>query len=242
MKRVSLGSALAASVAAVGVLNALAAISMPVAERRVPVLLIAAWLGLLSLHAATYALGIRIRDRLGLRTYAVAQGATLFAIALARVPAPLTILLYLAAIAELITLAKPPWNTVRITLGAVAVLVVASLITSGLYRATTDGLILAATGLVVHAVAGLLGRRAADEPGPAPVAGANGAPALSAREAEVLRELVRGARNSDIAATLRISERTVKAHLGQIYQKLGVTSRTAAVATAMQLDQRHGQS
>jgi DNA-binding CsgD family transcriptional regulator len=62
----------------------------------------------------------------------------------------------------------------------------------------------------------------------------NGA-ALSAREVEVLRELVSGARNADISATLRISERTVKAHLGSIYQKLGVASRSAAVAAAVRL-------
>jgi len=50
----------------------------------------------------------------------------------------------------------------------------------------------------------------------------------------VLRELVSGARSSDIATKLGISERTVKSHLGSIYQKLGVESRSAAVATAVQ--------
>jgi len=62
----------------------------------------------------------------------------------------------------------------------------------------------------------------------------NGA-ALSAREVEVLRELVSGARSKDISAKLGISERTVKAHLGSIYQKLGVASRAAAVAAAVRL-------
>lgn len=92
-------------------------------------------------------------------------------------------------------------------------------------------MILATAALIAHALAALL-RRPAAEP-PPPRAPANGPAALSAREADVLRELVHGARNSDIAAKLGISERTVKAHLGSIYQKLGVTSRTAAVAAAM---------
>jgi len=50
----------------------------------------------------------------------------------------------------------------------------------------------------------------------------------------VLRELVAGARNAEIAARLGISERTVKAHLASIYLKLGVETRAAAVAAAMQ--------
>lgn len=49
----------------------------------------------------------------------------------------------------------------------------------------------------------------------------------------MLRELVNGGSNSDIAAALGISERTVKAHLGSVYQKLGVESRSAAVAAAL---------
>jgi NarL family two-component system response regulator YdfI len=57
---------------------------------------------------------------------------------------------------------------------------------------------------------------------------------LTAREREVLQALTHGARTSEIAAQLDISERTVKAHLANIYQKLGVESRTAAVAVALQ--------
>jgi len=36
----------------------------------------------------------------------------------------------------------------------------------------------------------------------------------------------------EIAFALGISERTIKAHLGSIYQKLGVDSRAAAIVTA----------
>jgi len=57
-------------------------------------------------------------------------------------------------------------------------------------------------------------------------------PALTERELEVLRLAGRGERSKEIAVRLGISERTVKAHLGNIYNKLGVDSRAAAVAVA----------
>lgn len=233
MNRLKLSRALATVVVAVAVLNTLSALSMPVPERKAPLLVVVAWLVLLLLHAAVYEFGGRIRSRFDLGVYAGAQAAILFGIALARPPAPLTIVLYMAAVAELVTLAGSAWGTVRITIGAVVLLVLASLITADLYRATTDGLVLAATGLVAHAIAGLLHRRFMDAPRMVPVVGGTGAPALSAREADVLVALVQGARNSEIAGRLGISERTVKAHLGSIYQKLGVTSRSAAVSAAV---------
>jgi DNA-binding CsgD family transcriptional regulator len=235
-KVVGLGQVLAVGVATVAVLNAASALTMPVPERKVAVGVVAAWLVLLLLHAAAYQWGDRIRARLGLAAYAGVQAALLFAIALSRPPAPLKVALFMAGIAELVTLAGSKWGpkgTIWITTGAVGVLVLASLVTADLYRATTDGLILAVTGLVAHAIAGLLHRSTAPRAAPVPVLSTNAAAQLSARETEVLRELVNGARNSDIAATLGISERTVKAHLGSIYQKLGVESRSAAVAAAI---------
>lgn len=57
-------------------------------------------------------------------------------------------------------------------------------------------------------------------------------PSLSTREIEVLRLVADGATNSDIGSRLHISDATVKSHLVHIYTKLGVSSRTAAVATA----------
>jgi NarL family two-component system response regulator YdfI len=57
---------------------------------------------------------------------------------------------------------------------------------------------------------------------------------LTERELEVLEGAADGERNKEIAARLGISERTVKAHLTSIYNKLGVDSRASAVAVAMQ--------
>jgi DNA-binding NarL/FixJ family response regulator len=57
--------------------------------------------------------------------------------------------------------------------------------------------------------------------------------ALSERELEVLKLVVDGLRNKEIADVLGIAERTVKFHTGIIFQKLGVTSRTEAAAAAL---------
>ena len=57
---------------------------------------------------------------------------------------------------------------------------------------------------------------------------------LTDREREVLEAVARGERSKEIAARLHITERTVKAHLTSIYNKLGVDSRAAAVAEAIQ--------
>jgi NarL family two-component system response regulator YdfI len=57
---------------------------------------------------------------------------------------------------------------------------------------------------------------------------------LTDRELEVLKSVARGERSKEIANQLGISERTVKAHLANIYEKLGVDSRAAAIAVAAQ--------
>ncbi len=56
--------------------------------------------------------------------------------------------------------------------------------------------------------------------------------ALSPRQLEVLRLVAAGHSNSEIARKLFIGERTVKRELSEIFQKLGVDSRTKAVAYA----------
>jgi NarL family two-component system response regulator YdfI len=55
---------------------------------------------------------------------------------------------------------------------------------------------------------------------------------LTGRELEVLRAVAQGERSKEIALRLGISERTVKAHLASIYNRLGVDSRAAAIAVA----------
>jgi DNA-binding NarL/FixJ family response regulator len=57
---------------------------------------------------------------------------------------------------------------------------------------------------------------------------------LTEREREVLDLLARGYRNKEIAEKLIISERTVKFHVGIIFQKLGVSNRAEAVSKAIQ--------
>jgi NarL family two-component system response regulator YdfI len=59
-------------------------------------------------------------------------------------------------------------------------------------------------------------------------------PPLSERELEVLHAVADGLRSKEIAVKLGITERTVKAHLASVYNKLGVDSRAAAIAIAAQ--------
>lgn len=56
---------------------------------------------------------------------------------------------------------------------------------------------------------------------------------LTQRESEILSFVVAGLSNRGIAGKLVIGDETVKSHLRSIYRKLGVSDRTAAVATAL---------
>jgi DNA-binding CsgD family transcriptional regulator len=76
-----------------------------------------------------------------------------------------------------------------------------------------------------------------DGNGPRPAVTASPLPCdeLTAGELRVLQMLVSGATNREIAAHARISENTVKFHLKNVYGKLGVSSRAAAVFMASRL-------
>ena len=58
---------------------------------------------------------------------------------------------------------------------------------------------------------------------------------LTERELEVLRLLAAGRSNAEMAAELFVEQSTVKTHLIHLYRKLGVHSRTQAVARARAL-------
>jgi DNA-binding CsgD family transcriptional regulator len=256
MAAITLGRTLGASVALVAVLNTLSALSLPVLSRRPATIIVVVWLILLSTHAALYWSGSRIRARFRLPVYVAAQALTLFGLIVSGAPVPVALGLLMTFTAEAVLLGGARWGTIPITAGAIALYVAAALVSSNLYRAATAGLALAVTGALAHGLAALLRQPVAPmgDPGPAPSSPATtpapspamAAPAssaavatpapsqLSAREIEVLKELVRGSKNSDIAAALGISERTVKAHLANIYQKLGVESRSGAAAAAVQ--------
>lgn len=58
-------------------------------------------------------------------------------------------------------------------------------------------------------------------------------PTLTQREVRVLQLVLEGLRNKEIAASLSISEETVEVHLKNIFSKLGVHDRTAAIYVAL---------
>jgi len=71
------------------------------------------------------------------------------------------------------------------------------------------------------------------EAGAAPARDENG---LTERELEIVRLVASGFKNKEVGNTLTISERTVKTHLTNIFQKLGVRDRVGLVMYAL----RHG--
>jgi DNA-binding NarL/FixJ family response regulator len=65
-------------------------------------------------------------------------------------------------------------------------------------------------------------------------------PILSAREKQILRLVIDGLANKEIAAQLWVAESTVKCHLSAVFQKLGVRSRAEAATVALSDANRAG--
>jgi DNA-binding CsgD family transcriptional regulator len=237
MRPQKLDRALALGIFVVAIFNTIAALSLPVAERKPGIGSVSIWLVLLLAHAASYWIGSAVRGRLGLAAYVAIQAAIIFAFGLAGAPFPVGLGLYIALTAEVIMLAGPVWGSLPITLAAILLFAAGAMLTHNLYFGATAGLLLAITGVVVHTVAGLLNRShtpATHAAAPnVPLSPRSDASTLTPRELEVLRAIVSGARSNRIATDLGVTERTVKAHLGSIYQKLEVDSRAAAVAIAV---------
>lgn len=57
---------------------------------------------------------------------------------------------------------------------------------------------------------------------------------LSSKEVTILKSLAKGMKNSEIAAQLFVSERTIKGYLTVIYEKLHVKTRAQAIAVAIE--------
>jgi DNA-binding NarL/FixJ family response regulator len=65
-----------------------------------------------------------------------------------------------------------------------------------------------------------------------PVVGGSRVDGLSAREVQVLRLITEGLSNKQIGTRLGIAERTVKAHVGNVFKRIGVADRTSAAMWA----------
>ncbi|MEU1673328.1 response regulator transcription factor [Streptomyces roseifaciens] len=111
-------------------------------------------------------------------------------------------------------------------------------------RAGADGFLLkrAAPAEIVHAVRTVAAgdsllfpavlRKIAADRGNERARAAMEKAALTAREAEVLRQMARGLSNAEIAATLLLGSETVKTHVSAVLAKLGARDRTQAVIAA----------
>jgi DNA-binding CsgD family transcriptional regulator len=74
-----------------------------------------------------------------------------------------------------------------------------------------------------------------EEQAPSLSAGSLEALGLTRREVEILLHVAQGKTNAEVASSLYVSPLTVKKHLEHIYQKLGVESRTEALARVLKL-------
>ena len=240
----------AISITALALLNAASAASSPFVSRHPSPLVLGLCIALSLMHAGGYWFGASIRRRVGAVWWTMAQATVAVAIGLSGPLYPFTFALVCVLTAAAVIYCDERWGAAFAAVIGVSTLAAIGLATANTYKATTNALLLVATALVTY-TAVLIVRRivAAAQPKASTRAEISGdadqrelgspvqpllvdvlRDALSARESEVLNLLTAGASNREIADQLSITERTVKAHLGSIYRKLNVRSRTAAVA------------
>ena len=245
MRALKFGRAIAIGVVTVAILTTMSSLSELRPEVKPAVWRVVLWLVLLLAHAAAYWFFDRLRRRFGDKGFVAIQAAMVFALGMSGALFPVGAALYIALTVFAVVVEGSGWGSAQITFAGIALFAVNAILTSNIYRGATIGLMLAVAGVIGHSIAALFRREEpakADLPAsPSTEAPGNRAPAgrseLTPRENEVLAALVGGARNRDIASQLGIAERTVKVHLASIYMKLGVESRTEAVALATR-DQR----
>jgi two-component system, NarL family, nitrate/nitrite response regulator NarL len=63
-------------------------------------------------------------------------------------------------------------------------------------------------------------------------------PALTGRERQIIRLVSEGLSNKAIARRLKITDGTVKVHLHTLFEKLGVSNRTALAVVQLRMEKR----
>jgi DNA-binding CsgD family transcriptional regulator len=240
---------LAIIVGVLGALNTVAELSLPAAAHPPSVRAVLFWEAVLVAHALMYWYGERLRARTSITAYLPSQAGLAFGLGATGAPFGLTLAVFVGLTAEALLLSQGRWSSIAITVISIAIFTGASAIGSTLYQGAGAGVVLATVGIAVYSSAALLRTRqgpavdvqkSSSAAPPVPHWRPVSQPALTDREQEVLRALASGARTRDIAEELRITERTVKAHLSSIYQKLGVTSRAEAIARLAMQSQSSG--
>jgi DNA-binding CsgD family transcriptional regulator len=233
MRRTGIDRTVAAAVLVLAALNAVWALSLPPAAHPPSRALVVIWTLLLVVHALLYAWSERLARTIAHAGITLAQAAVVLAIGLSGRLYPLGVLTLAVLMTYTILTMAGRWPAWWIIGGAALLFVIATTATSTSYRAASTGMLLTGVGLVAYLVHRVSEARAVT------AAGADvhiekplqeSLPQLTDRERQVFDMVIDGQRTSYIANALGITERTVKAHLTSIYQKLGVESRAAAMA------------